>query len=206
MMQHVKTFLVVASAIASVGCATGRKMAYEPDFVDLVRSGRVQKAELHRTDGQAAIAVAHLNEPTGAHGTIRVQVPAGAIDVKTGVGGIRDIEFLVQGLQLVHLAQHPELFCGNTLEALAHLREAGVIEPDVADELTEHYAFLRRVEHFLQLLEDRQTHTVPGDPKARQALARRVTGDNQEAARFSDKLEHVRAATREYYLKLLGIR
>ena len=75
MMQHVKTFLVVASVIASVGCATGRKMAYEPDFVDLVRSGRVQKAELHRTDGQAAIAVAHLNEPTGAHGTIRVQVP-----------------------------------------------------------------------------------------------------------------------------------
>lgn len=150
---------------------------------------------------QVAAAIQTMREAA-----IRVHGADGEIDVKTGVGGIRDIEFLVQGLQLVHLAAHPELFCGNTLEALERLRDVAVIPRDVADELAGHYAFLRRIEHFLQLLEDRQTHTVPRDPQARQALARRVTGDNREAAQFSDELEHVRAATREYYLRLLGIR
>jgi glutamate-ammonia-ligase adenylyltransferase len=74
-----------------------------------------------------------------------------ATDVKTGLGGLRDIEFLAQGLQLVHASERPELLVGGTLPALAALRDAGFLDGETAERLESDYLFLRRVEHFLQI-------------------------------------------------------
>jgi glutamate-ammonia-ligase adenylyltransferase len=109
-------------------------------------------------------------------------------DVKSGLGGIRDIEFLAQGLQLIHAFERPAVLRGGTLEALDALAACGVIPQETAGELSEDYLFLRRVEHFLQIYEDRQTHSLPRDPAEVHALARRMLGSRATAAQFRDEL------------------
>ena len=111
-----------------------------------------------------------------------------ATDVKTGLGGLRDIEFLAQGLQLVHAADIPSLLGGNTLVALSALGEAGILEPAAAEQLTGDYLFLRRVEHFLQIHEDRQTHSLPRDPTQLEALARLMLGSGAGTEQFLSEL------------------
>jgi glutamate-ammonia-ligase adenylyltransferase len=115
---------------------------------------------------------------------------SGGLDVKNGAGGIRDVEFLVQALQLIHAPDAPHLLEGNTLRAVGALEERRVISREQAETLREDYRFLRRVEHALQLLEDRQTHVVPADPDALGALAGRVTRAGRDAAGpFREELE-----------------
>ncbi len=95
-----------------------------------------------------------------------------ATEVKRGRGGIRDVEFAVQLLQLVHGRRDPRLREPNTLRALAVLAVDGyVAEPDARD-LAEAYRFLRRLEHRLQIVRDLQTHELPEDPEALNRLAR----------------------------------
>ena len=122
------------------------------------------------------------------------------VNVKSGPGGIRDVEFLVQGLQLTHAARlSAELLGGNTLEALEALKGRGVLDPSLADRLREDYIFLRKVEHSLQLFEDRQVHALPRDPAELEALARRVLGvPGAEGfmTRLEDTLRRVEAAYR----------
>ncbi len=84
-------------------------------------------------------------------------------DVKLGEGSIRDVEFVAQYLQLAHGAAHPEILTPNTQGALALLAEAGFLSPDEQRVLGDGYVFLRTVEHYLQMLEYRQTHTLPQD-------------------------------------------
>jgi glutamate-ammonia-ligase adenylyltransferase len=133
--------------------------------------------------------------------------PAGGLDIKNGAGGIRDVEFLVQALQLIHAPDAPHLLEGNTLRAVGALEERRVISRDQAETLREDYRFLRRVEHALQLLEDRQTHVVPADPDALGALAGRVSRGGREAAGvFREELEGCLARVRgnaEAMLRLL---
>ena len=124
-------------------------------------------------------------------------------DVKSGLGGIRDIEFLVQGLQLIHGNQHPELFTGNTLQAIDELAEAGLLPPDTARVLAEDYIFLRRVEHYLQILEDRQIHALPNDAAELTALARRMLGTDSNAQVFMRELEHRLVRVHQMYITLL---
>jgi [glutamine synthetase] adenylyltransferase / [glutamine synthetase]-adenylyl-L-tyrosine phosphorylase len=111
------------------------------------------------------------------------------IDIKNGEGGIRDIEFLVQGLQLKNLRKYPELFRGETLKALDILKDKCVLDGVVVDKLKKNYLFFRRVEHFLQILDDRQTHTVPEDAVEVEALAKRLVGNDEGVALFIDKLK-----------------
>ncbi len=125
------------------------------------------------------------------------------IDVKSGIGGLRDVEFLVQGLQLIHGPDDPRLFDGNTLIALQNLRVAGILPESVADQLKEDYIFLRRVEHYLQILEDRQIHKLPQDPDEIAALAKRVLGVEGEANRFMDQLKECLKRIREAYVSHL---
>ncbi|WP_027017025.1 bifunctional [glutamate--ammonia ligase]-adenylyl-L-tyrosine phosphorylase/[glutamate--ammonia-ligase] adenylyltransferase [Comamonas composti] len=87
--------------------------------------------------------------------------PGRANDVKLSRGGIREIEFTVQLLQVVRGGQFPELRCRPTLEALQRLARAGLMSRQVADELAAAYVFLRRVEHRIQYLDDQQTHVLP---------------------------------------------
>ncbi len=82
-------------------------------------------------------------------------------DVKLGQGGIREIEFLVQTLQLVWGGRDPELRDPTTLGALRLLTAAGHVERAAAAELAEAYRFLRQVEHRLQMVADRQVHALP---------------------------------------------
>ena len=93
-------------------------------------------------------------------------------EVKRGPGGIRDIEFAVQILQLVHGPSDPELRSPTTLTALAEMAEAGYVAPDDAADLAGAYRFLRRVEHVLQIDDERQTHTVPAQRDQRRRVAR----------------------------------
>jgi glutamate-ammonia-ligase adenylyltransferase len=82
-------------------------------------------------------------------------------NVKLGHGGIREIEFLAQSLQLVWGGRDPSLRVLRTMDALRLLVRAGHVPRRVAGELAAAYRFLRRVEHRLQMVHDRQTHSLP---------------------------------------------
>ena len=92
--------------------------------------------------------------------------------VKLGPGGLRDIEFAVQLLQLVHGRHDPGLRSGSTLVALDRLTAAGFVGRADAAQLADAYRFLRLVEHRLQLANERRTHTIPAGEEARRWLAR----------------------------------
>jgi len=124
-------------------------------------------------------------------------------DVKSGLGGIRDIEFLVQGLQLIHAPSHGELLDGNTLSALERLKTHGLLPEETADQLREDYTFLRRVEHILQIFEDRQIHAIPESEAARAALARRVLGLDSTADQFAAALTACQKRVRQAYARYL---
>jgi glutamate-ammonia-ligase adenylyltransferase len=87
--------------------------------------------------------------------------PERANDVKLSRGGIREIEFTVQLLQVVRGGQFPELRTRPTLDALQRLARAGLMPQATAQALADAYVFLRRVEHRIQYLDDQQTHVLP---------------------------------------------
>ena len=87
--------------------------------------------------------------------------PERANDVKLSRGGIREIEFTVQLLQVVRGGQFPELRTRPTLDALKRVAKAGLMPPETSDNLAMAYIFLRKVEHRIQYLDDQQTHILP---------------------------------------------
>ncbi len=93
-------------------------------------------------------------------------------EIKRGIGGIRDVEFAVQLLQLVHGRADRALRSANTLDGLRLLGEGGYVAAKDADEFAESYRWLRTVEHRLQLYDLRQTHTLPPDPATRERVAK----------------------------------
>ncbi len=100
-------------------------------------------------------------------------------DVKLGEGGIREIEFLAQTLQLVWGGRDPGLRTRRTLEALRLLVKAGHLKRATATALAQSYRFLRQVEHRLQMVNDRQTHQLPDKPEALAPFAT-FMGDSAE--------------------------
>jgi glutamate-ammonia-ligase adenylyltransferase len=99
----------------------------------------------------------------------------GVIDVKLAPGGIRDIEFLAQCLQRLHGGREPWVRQGGTMLALARLRQKDLLSAGEYADLAAAYEFLRKVEHHLQVVEDRQTHALPSRPDELEVLARRLT-------------------------------
>jgi glutamate-ammonia-ligase adenylyltransferase len=87
--------------------------------------------------------------------------PERANDVKLSRGGIREIEFTVQLLQVVRGGQFPELRTRPTLDAIQRVAKAGLMPAETAEALTQAYVFLRKVEHRIQYLDDQQTHVLP---------------------------------------------
>lgn len=127
-------------------------------------------------------------------------------ELKRGPGGIRDVEFAVQLLQLVHGRLDEAIRVRSTLGALAELGSAGYVAADDAATLADHYRFLRTVEHRLQLVEHEQTHSVPSGAAARHRLAR-VLGfpDDARASateRFDDDLRRRLAEVRAVHERL----
>ena len=95
-------------------------------------------------------------------------------EVKLGRGGIRDIEFTVQMLQLLNGGRIPELRTANTLEAIEQLGLHGRLAPFEANTLARNYAFLRQIEHRLQVEDARQCHALPEPGPALDDFARRL--------------------------------
>ena len=87
--------------------------------------------------------------------------PERANDVKLSRGGIREIEFIVQLMQVVRGGQFPEIRTRSTQNALQRLADRGLMKPETATALSAAYDFLRRVEHRIQYLDDQQTHLLP---------------------------------------------
>lgn len=122
-------------------------------------------------------------------------------NVKLGEGGIREIEFLVQTLQLVWGGRDPALRNPTTLGALKLLTRSGHVPRDAEPELAEAYGFLRRVEHRLQMVNDRQTHELPEKPTdlARVATFLGYPDTAAFAADLLDRLARVRARYAEVF-------
>ncbi len=109
-------------------------------------------------------------------------------NVKLGRGGIREIEFIAQSLQLLHAGKMPFLQGSQTLPALEKLAQYNLLSEKEAQSLSEAYHFLRDVEHRLQMEENLQTHTIPENRSARERLAKLMnfkTPGEFEAARKS---------------------
>ena len=127
-------------------------------------------------------------------------------NVKLGRGGIREVEFLAQALQLLYAGDDPWLRGGNTLRTLFRLTERGYLSPGLGRMLGDALVFLRNVEHRLQILHEFQTHTLPEDPRALGLLARRMgVARPPDAARRRFLAEYrrvtngVHAAFREFF-------
>ena len=106
-----------------------------------------------------------------------------ATEVKRGRGGIRDVEFAVQLLQIVHGRRDPALRHTGTLPALAALADEGYVARSDATALADSYRFLRALEHRLQLHRETQTHDLPGDDASQRRIARSLGLDGPDALR-----------------------
>jgi len=123
-------------------------------------------------------------------------------DVKLGPGGIREVEFFVNALQLLQGGRDPSLREPRTTRALRKLERAGFVPGPVADGLEEAYLFLRRVENRLQMREERQTQTLPTDARERLRLATSLGYPDWGA--LSAELERHRRLVQESFTTLLG--
>ncbi len=126
-------------------------------------------------------------------------------EVKLGQGSIRDVEFTTQFLQLAYGETHPEVLSPNTLDGLVRLATAALISPDDYRTLAEGYVFQRTIEHFLQIMDYRQTHSLPEDPAAQAALARRLGFRGEDPGKnFVERYTQHVAAIRDVYLHYVG--
>ncbi|MCU1448446.1 MAG: glutamate-ammonia-ligase adenylyltransferase [Acidimicrobiales bacterium] len=127
-------------------------------------------------------------------------------EIKRGRGGIRDVEFAVQLLQLVHGRQDPGIRSPNTLSALSELAAAGYVGSDDAEALDRAYRYLRAVEHRLQLVDEQQVHAVPTDRGAVTRLARvmgyRDSPEGDAATLLTEDLRRHQTTVRSIYERL----
>lgn len=125
-------------------------------------------------------------------------------EVKLGEGSIRDIEFVVQYLQLAFGATHPQVRSRNTLDALVRLFTAGILPATEYRILADGYTFLRTVEHHLQMMHYQQTHTLPNSDGELEHLARRLGFRGPRAGElFRARYEQHSAAIRAVYTRHL---
>ena len=123
-------------------------------------------------------------------------------DVKLSRGGIREIEFIVQLLQVVRGGQFPELRTRATLDALPRLARANLMSQAAVESLSDAYTFLRQVEHRIQYLDDQQTHVLPTQDDDLTWIAR--TMGHAETHPFLAELDRHREAVAQEFDALLG--
>ena len=139
------------------------------------------KRQIHAHVGHGEIAVAGHN-------------------IKLGRGGIREIEFFTQTQQLILGGRHPGLRVPSTQGALDALVKEGRVASQVAEELKRDYRYLRMLEHRLQMVEDQQTHSVPGDAAGLSHIACFMGHDNADA--FRAELTRVLENVQRHYARL----
>lgn len=123
-------------------------------------------------------------------------------NVKLGRGGIREIEFVAQTLQVLHGGRLPFLQTSKTLIALDKINAYHLLEENETESLKEAYCFLRDLEHRIQMEEERQTHTIPTSSEARTRLARLMGFDTLE--QFEKQLKSHTDFVRSVYDRRLG--
>ncbi len=121
-------------------------------------------------------------------------------NVKLGRGGIREIEFLVQVLQLVHGGRDERVRGRGSLPTLSRLIAGGYLPAEEGAGLAEAYRFLRNVEHKIQIIRQRQTHTVPTDVREQETLARRLgySGEDVVGRLWADLSRHAERVRRAF--------
>lgn len=123
-------------------------------------------------------------------------------DVKTFEGGIRDIEFSVQALQLLNGNKISSLKNGNTLEVLDILLNNKLLTQNEYKNFKDAYIFYRKIEHFLQLMNDTQTHRLPEDFDTQMRLSKYLALKNYDD--FKKKIEYKRKIVRKIYNSILS--
>lgn len=123
------------------------------------------------------------------------------IQIKLGPGGLRDIEFSVQLLQLVHGQHEPQLHAAGTLPALTELVDGGYVARDDGNRLADHYRRLRVLEHRLQMQELRRTALMPRDEERLRILARSSRFATSATDLFA-MWQHIKHEVRELHLKI----
>ncbi|MFZ0944607.1 MAG: bifunctional [glutamate--ammonia ligase]-adenylyl-L-tyrosine phosphorylase/[glutamate--ammonia-ligase] adenylyltransferase [Syntrophobacteraceae bacterium] len=118
----------------------------------------------------------------------RFRPDAEGFDVKLGIGGIREVEFLVQSMQLIYGGRYAGLDEPNTLKCLERLCGLGLLPQGTADELKGSYTFLRNVEHYIQLDQNWQTQSLPQSENERMRLVFAMGFGDDEIA-FLKELE-----------------
>ncbi|MGF1625904.1 MAG: bifunctional [glutamine synthetase] adenylyltransferase/[glutamine synthetase]-adenylyl-L-tyrosine phosphorylase [Alphaproteobacteria bacterium] len=136
------------------------------------------KKQIHAHKGGGRIAVAGHN-------------------VKLGRGGIREVEFFAQTQQLIWAGREPALRVPATVDALDALVEAGHVARPVADAMIAAYRHLRKVEHRLQMIDDRQTHSLPREPDELRRVAC-LMGEPDQAAFGTRLTGHLRTVHSHY--------
>ncbi|APG28893.1 glutamine-synthetase adenylyltransferase [Syntrophotalea acetylenivorans] len=121
----------------------------------------------------------------------------GELNLKLGRGGIREIEFFIQALQIIHAGKNPALREKNSLRALTLLQSHGLIDAETTVILSEAYTFLRTVEHRIQVVQERQTHNLPTDEIEFERLGRRC--GFTDCAEFRQILESYRREVSAIY-------
>ena len=129
--------------------------------------------------------------------------PERANDVKLSRGGIREIEFTVQLLQVVRGGQFPELRTRPTLDALKRVAKAGLMPVETAESLAKAYVFLRKVEHRIQYLDDQQTHVLPTQDQDLNWIAHTM-GDSDSCDLLADLDAHREIVAHEFDILLGG--
>jgi len=156
-----------------------------------------------------------MKERIDAEQSVRRMRSGGVRDVKLGGGGIRELEFVVQILQLIHGGHDDAVRVRGTMAALSALESGGMIATEEAAGLRAAYEFLRNVEHAVQVVEQRQTQKLPEDPDELRCLARRLgygvgrrgaPRDPDELAAFERDWERHTSKVREAFLRFLELR
>ena len=128
------------------------------------------------------------------------RIQEGEVNLKLGRGGIREIEFFISALQLIHAGKKSSLRLRNSLTALDQLAKEGLVEENEVTTLKDAYTFLRNVEHRIQVFQEQQTHNLPTKPDALLALARR--SGFSDVVTFEAELERHREAVSNIYREL----
>ena len=123
-------------------------------------------------------------------------------EVKLGEGSIRDMEFVVQYLQLAHGDQYPDLRGRATLQILPRLARHHLLTNEETRILTDGYTFMRTIEHYIQVMHYQQTYSMPSDPDALALLAGRLGFSNAKA--LIHRYDEHRKAIRAVYLRRVG--
>ncbi len=120
---------------------------------------------------------------------------------KNGYGGIREIEFFVQAVQLLYGGQYPEIKLTGTLQSLQRMHESHLLPKKEFAFFTEAYWFLRQTEHRMQMVHNQQVYELPDNPEAQARLAESMGFDSYDAylAKYNEIIEQVRNMYNEVF-------